>query len=381
MREVERRQGVPSMAICPKCGFDLNATGACTVCGYGKQPDAARTSSARRIARPVWISAAGAVVLIVAAVVFFATAGRGAAKAPVSVSAEAAVRGATIAQTAAGANGTSSETSAASANEAADLPADPPLDSKANYVQWMLRHTSEKEPYIGEKWERTQQALARGDIRHKRVLMAFLLTPREKFVRSYNLPRAYADAAIPIGYGQTISGPHIVARMTDALDPQPDQRVLEIGTGSGYQSAFLSELSNHVYTIEIVKTLYEETDAIYASLYEAYPMYRNIHRLHADGYYGWPEHAPFDRIIVTAAIDHIPPDLLKQLAPGGVMVIPIGPPSGQVVLKITKIVEPDGTVRLEREDIYHGAAKKIFVPFTAEGGKIHSLSTDEETGR
>ncbi len=364
------------MASCPKCGFDLNAEGVCTVCGYGKQPGPA--ASARRKSRPVWISVAGASALLVAAAILFvAIGGRGAAKARASAStaAQVASRDAAAVQTPGGGDVSTASPDGA-AQELSDLPVDPPLDSKAEYIQWMLQHTSEKEPYLSEKWERTQAALARGDIKHKRVLMAFLLTPRQNFVRRYNLPRAYADAAIPIGYGQTISGPHIVARMTDALDPQPDQKVLEIGTGSGYQSAFLSELSNHVYTIEIVKPLYEETDAIYASLYGEYPMYRNIHRLHADGYYGWPEHAPFDRIIVTAAIDHIPPDLLKQLAPGGVMVIPIGPPSGQVVLKITKTVEPDGTVRLEREDIYHGAAKKIFVPFTAEGGKVHSLSTD-----
>jgi len=207
------------------------------------------------------------------------------------------------------------------------------------------------------------------------------MTPRENFVRSYNKPRSYADAAIPIGYGQTISGPHIVIRMTDALDPQPEQRVLEIGTGSGYQSAILSQLSNHVYTIEIVEPLYRETDLLYTSLSSGFPMYGNIARKNSDGYFGWPQAAPFDRIIVTAAIDHIPPDLLKELAPSGVMVIPVGPPSGQVVLKITKVQNPDGTFRLEREDIYHGQAKKIFVPFTAEGGGVHSLSTDRDSGQ
>jgi len=356
------------MTSCPNCGFDLNGDGVCTVCGYGKQPGPA--AAARRLSWPVWISIA-ATALAVAVILFVAIGGRRSATVPASA-AQALSASAPPAP-----SGTdSTRNSAASDHQMVNLTADPPLDSKADYVQWMLQHTSEKEPYLSEKWERTQEALARGDIKHKRVLMAFLLTPRQSFVRRYNLARAYADAAIPIGYGQTISGPHIVARMTDALDPQPDQKVLEIGTGSGYQSAFLSELSNHVYTIEIVKPLYEETDAIYTAAYGEYPMYRNIHRLHADGYYGWPEHSPFDRIIVTAAIDHIPPDLLKQLAPDGVMVIPIGPPSGQVVLKITKIVEPDGTVKLEREDIYHGAAKKIFVPFTAEGGTIHSLSTD-----
>jgi protein-L-isoaspartate(D-aspartate) O-methyltransferase len=90
-----------------------------------------------------------------------------------------------------------------------------------------------------------------------------------------------------------------------------------------------------------------------------------------DGYYGWEEYAPFDRIIVTCGIDHVPPALIKQLAPGGIMVIPIGPPSGQTILRIIKKVDPDGTVNLEREDIYHGKHKQIFVPFTAHGGGIH----------
>jgi len=94
----------------------------------------------------------------------------------------------------------------------------------------------------------------------------------------------------------------------------------------------------------------------------------------ADGYYGWPEFAPFDKIIVTTGTDHIPPELLKELNPGGVMIIPVGPPTGQTILKITKEVDKDGSVRLTREDIYHGTAKDIFVPFTAAGGGIHTMS-------
>jgi len=210
--------------------------------------------------------------------------------------------------------------------------------------------------------------------------MAFLLTPRERFVVRGDEPRAYADAAIPIGYGQTISGPHIVIRMTNAINPKPEERVLEVGTGSGYQSAILSQLSNHVYTIEIVKPLYERTSSLYDSMSNEFPMYRNIHRRNADGYYGWPSDGPFDRIIVTAAIDHIPPELLKELTPGGIMVIPVGPPTGQTVLKITKYLEPDGSIRLTREDIYHGQSKKTFVPFTAEGGGVHSMKTDSGGG-
>lgn len=200
--------------------------------------------------------------------------------------------------------------------------------------------------------------------------MAFLLTPREWFVRPYNLKNTYENSALPIGYGQTISGPDLVAHMTDALDPQPNQRVLEIGTGSGYQSALLSQLSNFVYTIEIVRPLAEQTNEIYLEHTAAMPEYANIHRRLADGYYGWPAYAPFDRIIVTTGIDHIPPDLLKELKPGGIMVIPIGPPTGQTILKITKTVDKAGRVHLKRQDLYPGITD-IFVPFTASGGGTH----------
>lgn len=247
----------------------------------------------------------------------------------------------------------------------------PPLDNENDFVTWMLAHTNQKEKFLRERWRRASIALARHHITRKRILMAFLLTPREWFVRPYNLGSVYANTALPIGYGQTISGPDLVARMTDYLDPQPNDRVLEIGTGSGYQSAFLSSLSNHVYTIEIVKPLAEETNKIYLSHTEEMPQFGNIHRRMADGYYGWPDYAPFDKIIVTTGTDHIPPDLLKELTPGGVMIIPIGPPTGQTILKITKEVDKDGTVHLTREDIYHGTAKDIFVPFTAAGGGTH----------
>ena len=256
----------------------------------------------------------------------------------------------------------------------------PPLTSEKAYVQWMLaRYPGQQERFLRERWARAAFAVEHGHIRNERILVGFLLTPREWFVRPYNIRRAYANVAMPIGYGQTISGPDLVARMTDRLDPQPGQRVLEIGTGSGYQSAFLSELSDYVYTIEIVRPLAEETNAIYLSHTREMPEYANIHRRIADGYYGWQEYAPFARIIVTCGIDHIPPALIQELAPGGIMLIPIGPPSGQTILKITKNVGADGRVTLTREDIYHGMAKDIFVPFTAEGGGVHSRITD--TGR
>jgi protein-L-isoaspartate(D-aspartate) O-methyltransferase len=242
----------------------------------------------------------------------------------------------------------------------------PPLTDRASYVQYMLQHTSQSKAFLEWRWDCAQAIVSLGHIEHQRVLEGFLLTPREEFCRQPS--RAYENAAWAIGYGQTISGPYLVARMTDALNPQPDQRVLEVGTGSGYQSAFLAELSRHVYSIEIVEDLARETDQIYRRLWDRFPEFRNVHRKVDDGYYGWREYAPFDRIIVTCGIDHIPPELLRQLAPEGIMVIPVGPPSGQTILRIVKHVAADGTVSLEREDIYHGQNVIIFVPFTSKSG-------------
>ncbi|HUX42517.1 MAG TPA: protein-L-isoaspartate(D-aspartate) O-methyltransferase [Rectinemataceae bacterium] len=249
----------------------------------------------------------------------------------------------------------------------------PPLDSKESFIAWMLANTKESEAQLAKKWDRSRAILARGEVRNKGVLEAFLYAPREFFARSYNAKKAYDDTAIPIGHGQTISGPHMVSHMTDSIAPLPGDRILEIGTGSGYQSALLAELSDQVYTIEIVPGLYAETDAIYRKLVKEYPEYAKVTRKNADGYYGWPEHAPFDKIIVTAGIDHIPPPLLAQLAPGGIMVIPVGPPSGQTVLKVVKKPLPGGGFSFERSDIYHGR-KVIFVPFTSDKGKVHSLN-------
>jgi protein-L-isoaspartate(D-aspartate) O-methyltransferase len=247
-----------------------------------------------------------------------------------------------------------------------------PAESEQDYVEWMLAHTSEDRAFVERKWERSRVMLQRQDIAEGRVLKAFLYTPREYFARRYNLRKAYDDTAIPIGYGQTISGPHMVGHMTSSVDPRRGDRVLEIGTGSGYQSALLSELSDHVYTIEIVPALFQETDQIYRKLAGRYPEYAGIARKNADGYGGWPEFAPFQKIIVTAGIDHIPPPLLRQLAPNGVMVIPVGPPSGQTVLRVVKRPLPGGGFAFERSDIYRGR-KVVFVPFTSQGGSRHSL--------
>lgn len=156
-------------------------------------------------------------------------------------------------------------------------------------------------------------------ITDRRVLEAMGRVPRERFVPVLYRASAYADHPLSIGYGQTISQPYIVAWMTEALRVTPKSRVLEIGTGSGYQAAVLAELVAEVYTIEIVEPLAKSAAETLTSL-----GYRNVHVRHGDGYKGWPEKAPFDGIIVTAAPDHVPQPLVDQLGVGGRMVIPVG---------------------------------------------------------
>lgn len=260
-----------------------------------------------------------------------------------------------------------------------------PVSNRDEYIAWMTAHTKEKPEFLEKRWKCAQTLLTWSkskSITHDRVFEAFLRTPRENFCREKNLSRAYDFTYLDIGWGQTISGPEIVARMTNALNPQPEHKTLEIGTGSGYQSAFLAELSENVFTIEIIEELAKVTDSIYSSLISDYPEYQNVHKKIADGYYGWEENAPFDRIIVTCGIDHIPPPLLMQLAPEGVMVIPVGPPSGQTILKITKHIDTNGNVTLEREDIYSGMnmskASTVFVPFKAADGSNHSTARDAD---
>ncbi len=187
-----------------------------------------------------------------------------------------------------------------------------------------------------------------------RVLDALRAVPRHAFVPTEYLDLAYNDHPLPIGYGQTISQPSLVAMMTDLLDLEDGDRVLEIGTGSGYQAAILRELTPEVYTIEIIPELAATARRIFDEL-----DYADIHTLRADGYYGWEEFAPFDAIIVTAAPDHLPSPLVAQLRDdGGRMVIPIGPPGGYQSLWF---------VQRHGEDIdMNRMLDVMFVPFTRE---------------
>jgi protein-L-isoaspartate(D-aspartate) O-methyltransferase len=251
-----------------------------------------------------------------------------------------------------------------------DWNAAPPMDNQENFVAWMQKNRGEDPKYLVERWKRYLVLVANKDLKDERNKRAFLMTPRERFVREPNLPRTYANAFLDIGYGVTISGPHLVGRMTSNIDVQKGEKVLEVGTGSGYQSAYLSNLTDKVWTVEIIKPLAERTRQTYDQLIaEGYSEYKAITSKNADGYYGWAENAPFDKIIVTCGIDHVPPPLLQQLKPNGIMVIPVGPPGAQHVLKVIKQQATDGTITVARSDIYNGRIVP-FVPFTALAGDI-----------
>jgi len=197
----------------------------------------------------------------------------------------------------------------------------------------------------------SEQIEARG-IRDEAVLEALRRVPRHHFMPEEVRHRAYQDGAVPIGHGQTISQPFIVASMTEQLRLASDSRVLEVGTGSGYQAAVLGEIAGEVHSIEIVEPLADRAARDLAAL-----GYENVHVHTGDGYRGWPEAAPFDAIIVTAAPDHVPQPLVDQLAPGGRMVIPVGARGFQ---DLRLLVREDGGVR---EEMLYGV---LFVPMTGE---------------
>ncbi|GAB6062239.1 protein-L-isoaspartate(D-aspartate) O-methyltransferase [Deferrisoma palaeochoriense] len=188
------------------------------------------------------------------------------------------------------------------------------------------------------------------------VLAALARVPRHEFVPAEYRDAAYENRPLPIGHGQTISQPYIVALMTELVRVGPGSRVLEVGTGSGYQAAVLAELGARVYTIEIIEPLAAAARGRLARL-----GYRNVECRTGDGYYGWPEAAPFDAIVVTAAADHVPPPLVRQLKPGGRMVIPVG---GPFRIQTLTVVETDGAGTVTSRELL----PVRFVPLTGGPG-------------
>jgi protein-L-isoaspartate(D-aspartate) O-methyltransferase len=180
--------------------------------------------------------------------------------------------------------------------------------------------TPAADPYASARDAMVSEQIAARGVRDAAVLEAMRRVPRDRFVLPEHLGAAYEDHPLPIGHGQTISQPYIVALMTEALAVKPGDRVLEVGTGSGYQAAILAALGTEVYTVEIIPELAEQAATRLRQL-----GYVNATARQADGYFGWEEHAPYDAIIVTAAPDHLPQPLTTQLVEGGRLVIPIGP--------------------------------------------------------
>lgn len=198
--------------------------------------------------------------------------------------------------------------------------------------------------------EMVDREIVAAGVKNARVIQSLRTTPRHEFMPASEKANAYFDMALPIGKGQTISPPFIVAYMTESIDPQPTDKVLEIGTGSGYQAAVLSPLVKEVYSIEIVEMLGQKAARALKRL-----KYENVYTKVGDGFQGWPEHAPFDKIIVTCSPENVPPALVEQLAEGGRMVIPLGERYRQTLYLMRKT-----NGKLEREALQ----PTLFVPMT-----------------
>jgi protein-L-isoaspartate(D-aspartate) O-methyltransferase len=207
-----------------------------------------------------------------------------------------------------------------------------------------------------------EEAVIDAGVKNRRVIDAMLITPRHEFVEARLRTKAYLDMSLPIGDQQTISSPFIVAYMTESIDPQPADKVLEIGTGSGYQAAVLSPLVKEVYTIEIVEPLGQRAERALKRL-----NYGNVFTKIGDGFLGWPEHAPFDKIIVTCSPEKVPLPLIQQLKEGGLMVIPVGERYQQTLYLLRK---KDG--KLESETL----RPTLFVPMTGAAEDARQVKPD-----
>jgi protein-L-isoaspartate(D-aspartate) O-methyltransferase len=216
-----------------------------------------------------------------------------------------------------------------------------------------LNCVPQDDQYTETRDEMVSEQIENRGITNQATLNSMRKVLRHKFVPPNLVERAYNDSPLPIGYGQTISQPYIVAYMTAAINPKPKQKVLEVGTGSGYQAAVLSEIVEEIYTIEIITELYNSSNKRLKEL-----GYKNVFCKNSDGYHGWKEFAPFDAIVVTAAAEYIPPPLIEQLKDGGKMIIPVGSPFlNQTLILVEKNGEEITTTSL---------LPVRFVPFTRE---------------
>ncbi len=227
-------------------------------------------------------------------------------------------------------------------------------------TDWLLAQT--RQEFDSARNKMVEEEIEAAGVKNPLVIKAMRSTPRHEFVPLSERKYAYLDMALPIGEGQTISPPFIVAYMTEALDPQPDDKVLEIGTGSGYQAAVLSPLVREVYTIEIVESLGKRAKKTLEHLH-----YDNVHVKIGNGYQGWPEHAPFDKIIVTCSPEQAPPALIDQLKEGGRMVIPVGERYQQTMYLLKK-----NKGKLETEAL----KPTLFVPMTGKAESQRKVQPD-----
>jgi len=223
----------------------------------------------------------------------------------------------------------------------------------ASHPTARLALPASSDPYSAARRRMVEMDMKARDITDARVLAIMDKVPRHRFVLPQDTEQAYADMPLPIGYGQTISQPYMVALMTQLLNIKQGDKILEIGTGSGYQAAVLAELTDQVYTVEIITELAESAAKRLSEL-----GYTQVHTRNADGYYGWEEYAPYDAIIVTAAPDHVPQPLVRQLKDGGRLVIPVGP---QGTIQTLWMIEKQGDQVRSRQVL-----DVMFVPLTGK---------------
>lgn len=224
------------------------------------------------------------------------------------------------------------------------IPADPFLNSVSSdttdSLEWERPRFSERQ---SERYQLVKEGVKKQGVNDPQVLEAMRNVPRHLFVPNHYRHYAYQNRPLPIGHNQTISQPFIVAYTTQMLELEAGEKVLEIGTGSGYQAAVMSEITAHIFTIEIVEPLAKQAQKRFDAL-----GYNTIQTKIGDGYEGWPKYAPFDAIILTAAPEEIPDPLIEQLAPGGILVAPVGKKGGtQMLTKVTKMA--DGEIKIQQE--------------------------------